>query len=118
MSLPQIIRFSNVVHRLGREARRHHGEIEIIRRQRLQKLLRHAVGTAFFSEKYRGLDLNQIELYQLPPINKRELMANFDGAVTDPAVRRADVESFMAEYDIDGWLAPDLVDPTDVNRVK
>jgi 4-hydroxyphenylacetate 3-monooxygenase len=25
-------------------------------------------------------------------------------------------ESCMAEYDLDGWTAPDLINPTDVNR--
>jgi len=28
------------------------------------------------------------------------------------------VGSFMGEYDIDGWTAPDLINPRDVSRVK
>jgi 4-hydroxyphenylacetate 3-monooxygenase len=28
------------------------------------------------------------------------------------------VDSFMAEYDLDGWLAPDLINPTDINWVR
>jgi 4-hydroxyphenylacetate 3-monooxygenase len=27
------------------------------------------------------------------------------------------VEQFMAEYDLDGWRAADLINPTDVNRI-
>jgi 4-hydroxyphenylacetate 3-monooxygenase len=28
------------------------------------------------------------------------------------------VESFMAEYDLDGWLAADLINPEIVSRIK
>jgi 4-hydroxyphenylacetate 3-monooxygenase len=27
------------------------------------------------------------------------------------------VDQFMAEYDVDGWRVPDLINPTDINRV-
>jgi len=27
------------------------------------------------------------------------------------------VDSFMAEYDLDGWIAPDLINPEDINRM-
>jgi 4-hydroxyphenylacetate 3-monooxygenase len=27
------------------------------------------------------------------------------------------VDQFMAEYDLDGWRAPDLVNPSDINRI-
>jgi 4-hydroxyphenylacetate 3-monooxygenase len=27
------------------------------------------------------------------------------------------VDSFMAEYDLDGWHAPDLINPGDVNQM-
>jgi 4-hydroxyphenylacetate 3-monooxygenase len=26
-------------------------------------------------------------------------------------------ESMMAEYDLDGWTVPDLINPTDVNYI-
>ena len=28
------------------------------------------------------------------------------------------VADYMAEYDLDGWTAPDLVNPWDVNRLR
>src|SRR5262249_8663555 len=34
-------------------------------------------------------------LSELPPTNKAELMAHFDQVVTDPRVRRADLEAFL-----------------------
>ena len=33
----------------------------------------------------------------MPPTTKQELMTNFDRAVTDPAIRRDDVEKFMSD---------------------
>ena len=36
-------------------------------------------------------------LHELPPVTKAELMTHFDAAVTDPAVRHADVAAHVAE---------------------
>src|SRR3954447_12572974 len=67
-----------------------------LQRQRLKALVRRAVeGTAFYRDKYRGIDPDRFRLADLPPTNKGELMADFDRTVTDPRVRRADLERFM-----------------------
>lgn len=97
MSIAQLLRFTRVVRRVGRASRKSAAEIEALRRERLRRLLHYAVTAPFFRERYRGLDLDQIELSRLPTTTKQELMANFDRAVTDPAIRRDDVERFMAE---------------------
>ncbi len=97
MSLAQTIRFAKVSRRLGRMAGKSPREIEQARDERLRRLLRQAVTVPFYREKYKGLDLDQIPLSRLPTTKKQELMENFDAAVTDPAVRRADVENFMAD---------------------
>jgi len=97
MSFAQTIRFSQDVRRLGQMPRKCPRYIEGLRRERLQRLVRHAVTAPFFREKYRGLDLDHIQLSQLPPTTKQELMTNFDQAVTDPAVRRDDVEKFIMD---------------------
>jgi phenylacetate-CoA ligase len=70
--------------------------------QRQQQHLRRLVHltvehSPFYREKYRGIDLERFQLTQLPPTNKDELMAQFDRAVTDPGVRQADVERFIAD---------------------
>jgi len=102
MSFAQTIRFAQDVNRLGR-MRKYPSFIEELRalrelrKERLQRLLRHAVTAPFFREKYRGLALDQIQLSQLPPTTKQELMTNFDCAITDPAVRRDDVEQFIMD---------------------
>jgi len=72
------------------------GRIAETQRRRLRSLVRRAVdGSAFYLEKYRGLDLERFTLADLPPTSKVELMANFDRTVTDPAVTRAGLERFM-----------------------
>src|SRR3954452_18566141 len=67
-----------------------------IREGRLRSLVRHAVrGSAYYREKYRGIDPDRFELEDLPPTNKAELMADFDRTVTDPAVTREGLVRFM-----------------------
>ena len=107
MSLAQTYRFAKTAQRIGRVLRKPPGYIEELRRQRLQRLLRHAVAAPFFREKYKGFDLERIELSHLPTTSKQELMANFDRAVTDPAIRRADVEAFMSKRSNIGRLFQD-----------
>jgi phenylacetate-coenzyme A ligase PaaK-like adenylate-forming protein len=97
MALAQLIRFSKVARKIGRASGLSAERIAGLRKERLRRLLQHAVTAPFFRERYRGLDLDQVELFQLPKTTKDELMANFDQAVTDPAIRRDDVEQFMAD---------------------
>ncbi|MBL8798397.1 MAG: phenylacetate--CoA ligase family protein [Planctomycetia bacterium] len=64
--------------------------------RRLRQLVRHAAEHApFFRDRYRGLDLDRVELADLPTTSKPELMEHFDRTVTDPAVRRDDIEKFI-----------------------
>lgn len=64
--------------------------------QRLRQLVRFAAErSAFFQARYRRLDLERLRLTDLPPTTKPELMEHFDQAVTDPDVRRADLERFI-----------------------
>jgi phenylacetate-CoA ligase len=97
VSFLQTIRFAQTVHQLARPPRKSPEFAADLSRQRLQRLFRYAVRTPFYREKYRGLDLDQIQLSQLPPVTKQELMTHFDQAVTDPAIRRDDVEKFMKD---------------------
>lgn len=49
----------------------------------------------FYRELYRGIDLERAPLRELPPVRKAQLMERFDEAVTDPALRLADLEAFL-----------------------
>lgn len=67
-----------------------------IQTRKLRSLVRTAVErSAFWREKYRGIDLDRFELADLPPTDKSELMADFDRTLTDPSIRRVDLERFI-----------------------
>jgi phenylacetate-CoA ligase len=67
-----------------------------LQRGRLRSLVRRAVeGSAFYRERYRGIDLDRFTLADLRPTNKQELMADFDRTVTDRAVTREGLVQFM-----------------------
>ena len=84
-----------------------------IAEQRVRKLVRRAVRqTAFYREKYRGIDLDRCRLADLPPTNKGELMARFDDAIADPEVRRADLERFVDDPANEGRLFLDRYIPS------
>src|SRR5688500_7367912 len=70
--------------------------IRLIQERRFRRLLRGAVELSpFYREKFRGLDPDRWPLSELPTTTKTELMANFDRVVTDPRVRRIDLERFV-----------------------
>lgn len=70
--------------------------IQALQQRRFRRLLRHAVArSTFYREKYRGLDTDRCPLAALPTTTKAEVMADFDRVVTDPRVRRADLERFI-----------------------
>jgi phenylacetate-coenzyme A ligase PaaK-like adenylate-forming protein len=53
--------------------------------------------SAFYRDLYHGLPERVDDATMLPVTDKRQLMARFDDVLTDPAVRRADVEAFVAD---------------------
>jgi phenylacetate-coenzyme A ligase PaaK-like adenylate-forming protein len=67
-----------------------------LQRRRLQSIVAHAMShSAFYRSKYRGIDPRDVRLEDLEPTNKTELMAHFDQVVTDPSIRRAELERFL-----------------------
>jgi phenylacetate-CoA ligase len=73
--------------------------VAALQARRLRSLAGWAVfRSPYFREKYRGIYSGAaLELSRLPTCTKQELMDNFDTAVTDPRVRRAEVEQFLAD---------------------
>jgi phenylacetate-coenzyme A ligase PaaK-like adenylate-forming protein len=68
------------------------------RQARLRALLRHAgEGSPFYRRKFQGINLETCALSDLPTLTKAEMMANLDEVFTDPELRRADLERFMAD---------------------
>lgn len=68
-------------------------------RDRLRSLLHHAVERSSYYREALGADAPDRPLESLPTLPKPLLMEQFDRIVTDPRVRRADVESFLAHAD-------------------
>ncbi len=98
MGILQTARFSLDALALSRIPRQSPEQIARLQARRLWRLVRHAVARSpFYREKYRGLDAEHMDLSALPPTNKAELMAHFDGVVTDPSIRQAELERFLEQ---------------------
>src|SRR5262249_54631872 len=70
--------------------------LRALQERRLRRLLWHAAQRSpFYAEKFQGIDLGHCALADLPVARKGELMAPFARVVTDPLVRRADLERFI-----------------------
>lgn len=78
----------------------HEGPVGLARRrsERLTALVAHArTKSPFYRDHYAGQPLDPVVPGGLPPVTKPELMASFDDWVTDPRIRRSDVEAFVAD---------------------
>jgi len=65
--------------------------------QRYLELLRFARNRSrFYAQHFRYLP-EDAPLESLPVVSRHELMRHFDDWVTDPALRRADLEGFIAD---------------------
>lgn len=65
-------------------------------RRRLAALLEAAArGSPFYRERLRGAQAGSLE--RIAPVNKRELMENFDAWVTDPRLRLPELRAFVAD---------------------
>jgi phenylacetate-CoA ligase len=67
-------------------------------RARLLRLVRHAqASSAFYANLYRGITVNdRLDITRLPVVTKLLLMEHFDAVVTDPRLRRAELERHLA----------------------
>ena len=85
-----------------------------VRRQqaRLRRLIEYARSRSpYYRDRYAALPPGAHDLPALPPVTKSDLMANFDGWATDPAVTRKTAEAFVADparigqYYLDRYVA-------------
>jgi 4-hydroxyphenylacetate 3-monooxygenase len=88
------------------------GGVEAVDRVKLLKLLWDAVGTEFggrheLYERHYGGDHESVRL--------QTLKAHQASGQMDELIGLA--ESFMSDYDLDGWRRPDLIGPDDVSAV-
>jgi phenylacetate-CoA ligase len=67
--------------------------------ERLRAILEHAVGHSRYYRATLGADAADRPLADLPTLSKAALMDNFDDIVTDPRLRRTDLEAHLAGPD-------------------
>jgi phenylacetate-coenzyme A ligase PaaK-like adenylate-forming protein len=98
MSVPSVILKMRQVYRVQRfdpEA------VQRLQRRRLRRLLQHVLThSRFYAEYYRAHGirddrLDDIELKDVPTIDKQIVMENFDALACDPTITRAGVERFL-----------------------
>ncbi len=82
------------------------------RTARLRELVRIAVERSSWHRiQLAGVNLETLDeetLRELPVMSKRDLMANFDAIVTDPAVRLADVNAHISSLHGDAYFRDEL----------
>lgn len=80
-------------------------QLSAYQNQRLQSLVRHAVKRSpFYKELFAGIDPDRpIRLEDLPTVDKKTLMANFDRVVTDPRLRLAEIEDHLTRLERDEY---------------
>jgi phenylacetate-coenzyme A ligase PaaK-like adenylate-forming protein len=72
-------------------------QLEAYQRARLSELVRHASERSpFYRALYGGRITGDVELASLPTVDKHAMMESFDRFVTDPRLRLADLEAFVA----------------------
>ena len=66
--------------------------------ERLNELVKFGrAHSRFYAEKYHGLPETIIDVNQIPPVTKVELMEHFDDVITDPEVCKAEVLKYIAD---------------------
>ena len=80
------------------DAQRGTAAIDAARRRRFDGLVKFArIRSSYYRDAYHGLSDRELSPAELPVMTKRALMARFDDWVTDPEVKLADVEAFLAD---------------------
>jgi phenylacetate-CoA ligase len=67
-------------------------------RARFMRLVRHAqTSSGFYRNLYQGIEPDEtLELANLPTVDKRVLMDQFETVVTDPRLRRSELEQHLS----------------------
>ena len=95
MNVPLIAKILRTRARLRHHERWSRDDLVEHQQQSLSALRDHAMKRSRFYQRFhRGLESRRLE--ELPVLTKAKLMDSFDELVTDPNVRRADVEGYLA----------------------
>jgi phenylacetate-CoA ligase len=95
---PEFPSMSRLLLDLRRAGRERPEESAKRRKARLDRLVEYARNRSpFYRERYAALPRKIRDIRDLPPVSKRELMADFDAWATDPAVTGKTAEAFVAD---------------------
>jgi len=78
-------------------------QVRVLQEKRLRDLLKHTLEKSRFYKRYyreHGITLDQVDkitLSEIPPINKKIMMENYDEFVCDPKINRKDLEEFISD---------------------
>ncbi|HUU29201.1 MAG TPA: hypothetical protein VM123_15455 [archaeon] len=78
-------------------------QVRLLQRRRLNSLLRHVMTNSRFYRRYyseHGITIDRvedIELKDIPLIDKKIMMENFDDLVCDPALKKEELERFIMD---------------------
>jgi phenylacetate-CoA ligase len=76
--------------------------LRALQRERLADIVAHAqTHSSFYRELYRGIDPRAMRLEDLPVVSKAIMMEEFDAFVTDPRLRRAELEAHLETVEHD-----------------
>ncbi len=81
-----------------RNQHRSREEIAARRLDKFRRLVAHAAAKSPYYQEIiaaNGINIEACRPEDFPPLTKREAMANFDRIITDPRVRKADVDQFI-----------------------
>ena len=89
MGLPHVI---GLIFSMLRASQASPEEIARIREKRFRRLLRAAVSKSpFYRDLYRGIDIETCQLTDLPVVDKKTMMENFDDFVTDRNLKKDEI---------------------------
>jgi phenylacetate-coenzyme A ligase PaaK-like adenylate-forming protein len=95
----ELLRLIVLVHRLRLVSRqRDPRKIKGLQERRLRELLLHAVRfSPFYARRFRGIDVTQCSLRDLPTVTKAEMMAHYEEVLTDRRLGKAELQDFIAD---------------------
>ena len=75
-------------------------DLQKLQQKRLKKLVKYAKeNSMFFKELYKDVDINNFSLEDLPVINKKTMMENFDSYITDNSITMEKINEYTKSID-------------------
>ncbi len=73
-------------------------DLRRIQEKRFRAMLRYAVKhSPYYKRRFSGIDVETCKATDIPILTKPEMMEHFDELVTDPRIKKADIQKFVAE---------------------